>query len=294
MKRQKKTLVSSLLRCLPDKTYLKLRYRIALKRKLNLKSPITYNEKIQWMKLYDRNPLYTDLVDKAKVKDLIEEKANKIGLKVIPTLCVWDDPEKIELSSLPESFVLKCTHDSGSVLLFKAKSDYTEEYVRKHFKQAMKRSQYAAGREWAYKNVKPRVIAEPFMVDESGCGLKDYKFFCFDGTVRALFVATDRGKENTEVKFDFFDEKFNHLPMKHGHPNSKVIPQKPKHFEEMIRIAEELSRDLRHVRVDLYDINGDIYFGEMTFYHHCGFVPFEPEEWDRKFGGWLRIEDSNE
>ena len=203
---------------------------------------------------------------------------------------MWDRFEDIDFSSLPDQFVLKCTHDSGSVVIVRNKKNFDKEGARKHFNACLKRDCFHGGREWAYKNVRPRIIAERFMIDDSGIGLKDYKFFCFNGEVKALFIATDRGVKGTDVKFDFFDENFKHLPFKHGHENASITPPKPEHFDEMKAIAEKLSKGMRHVRVDLYNINGKIYFGELTFYHHCGFVPFDPEEWDYTFGSWLSLE----
>ena len=272
---------------LPTKFYLKLRYRLTFKRPLNLKNPKTYNEKLQWLKLYDHNPIYPKLVDKYDVRDYVAEKIGEEHL--IPILGVWDKFEDIDFDKLPNEFVMKCTHDSGSYFICRDKSKLDVEALKKQITSGLKRDQYVTGREWAYKSVKPRIIAEKFMVDDSGIGLKDYKFFCFDGEVKAMFIATDRGVEGEDVKFDFFDSDYNHLPVKHGHENARNLPEKPEKFEEMKEIAAKLSKGLKHARVDLYNINGQIYFGEITFYHHCGFVPFEPEEWDYTFGDWIKI-----
>ena len=279
----------SLGRYMPDRMFLDIRYFFTFHRFINWKQPKTYNEKLQWMKLYDRNPKYTDLVDKYEVRKYV---ADTIGEEhLIPCYGVWDSFSEICFDEIPYPFVLKCTHDSGSVVICKNKDTRDIQQMKKHFEECLNSDDcFYGGREWAYKDVKPRIIAEKFMVDESGVGLKDYKFFCFDGKVRSMFIATDRGVEGKEVKFDFFDENFNHLPFKHGHENAAQQPKKPEGFEEMIELAEKLSKNLRAVRVDLYNINGTIYFGEMTFYHHCGFVPFDPEEWDYKFGEWLNIE----
>lgn len=273
---------------LPDKTYLDIRYRLTFHRPINWTNPQTYNEKLQWMKVYDRDPLYTKLVDKYEVRSYIADKLGEEYL--IPCLGVWDRFDDIDFSKLPDQLVLKCTHDSGSVLIIRDKNNFNKEEAKKHFSACLKRDSYHGGREWAYKDVKPRIIAEAFMIDDSGIGLKDYKFFCFNGEMKSMFIATDRGVVGTDVKFDFFDKDFNHLPFRHGHENAKVIPSKPEGYEEMIEVAERLSKGLRHVRVDLYNINGRIYFGELTFYHHCGFVPFDPEDWDYTFGSWLSTE----
>lgn len=274
---------------MPTKFYLRLRYRITFGKKLNLKKPKTYNEKLQWMKVYDHNPIYHKLVDKFEVR---EHVARELGEEyLIPLIGMWDKFDDIDFGELPDQFVMKCTHDSGSVFICKDKNSLDLKKLKKQMTDAQKRSQYRAGREWSYKGLKPRIIAEKFMVDDSCIGLKDYKFFCFNGEVKAMFIATDRGVEGEDVKFDFFDADYNHLSMKHGHENAKVLPPCPEGFEEMKTIASKLSQGLRQVRVDLYNINGKIYFGEMTFYHHCGFVPFEPEEWDYTFGSWLDISD---
>lgn len=272
---------------LPDKIYLKIRYRITFHKKLNLLEPRTYNEKIQWMKIYDRNSLYTTLVDKYEVKKYVSDIIGEDH--VIPTLAVWNNEEEIDIEELPDQFVLKCTHDSGSVLICRDKSSFDLQSAKKHFKKCLNTSSFKGGREWAYKDVAHRIIAEPYLEDESSTDLKDYKFFCFDGKVKALFIATDRGVEGTDVKFDFFDENFVHLSLKHGHENASIIPTKPDNFDDMKIIASKLSSGMRHARVDLYNLNGKIYFGEITFYHHCGFVPFTPDSWDYKFGDWLNI-----
>ena len=270
-----------------DKRYIKLQYEAYMGKKLNLKNPQTFNEKLQWLKLYNRKPEYTQMVDKYAVKNYV---ANKIGEEhIISTLGVYDSTEEIDFNKLPNQFVLKCTHDSGSTIICKDKSKFDIDSALKILKKRQKRNMYLHGREWPYKNVRPRILVEEYMVDESGYELKDYKFFCFDGRVKALFVAKDRQKVGEETKFDFFDENFNHLPFTNGHPNSEPPYFKPDGFEEMKTLAEKLSKDIPHVRVDFYNINGKIYFGELTFFHWSGLVPFEPEEWDYIFGSWIDL-----
>lgn len=272
---------------IPDYIYIKLKYRRKMGKKLNLKSPKTYTEKVQWMKLYDRKPIYTAMVDKYDVKKYVSDI---IGEEyIIPTLGVWNSFDEIEFDKLPSEFVLKCTHDSGGIAICRNKNEFNIKEVRKKFDYFMHRNYYYEGREWPYKNIKPRIIAEKYMEDTLTRELRDYKFFCFDGIVKILFIASDRQKKNVETKFDFFDREFNHLNIKNGHPNSSCIPQKPVMFKEMIRLAETLSRGIPHVRVDLYEIDGRIYFGEYTFSHFSGFVRFEPEEWDMKFGEWFKL-----
>lgn len=269
-----------------DKCYLRICFRIRMGKQLNLNPPKTFNEKIQWLKLYDRNPLYTKLVDKYEVKEIV---ANRIGKQyIIPTLGVWNKLEDIDFDQLPTQFVLKCTHDSGGLVICKDKSLFDFSQANKIISSSLKRKYYWKNREWPYKDVKPRIIAEPYLEDNTTKELRDYKFFCFDGEVKALFVATERGS-TSETKFDFFDENYMHLPFTNGHPNADVPPKKPEHFEEMKDLASKLSQGIPHVRVDLYECNGRVYFGEMTFSHWSGLMPFSPEEWDYKFGSWIKL-----
>ena len=270
-----------------DKVFLKCSYKIRLGKKLNLKKPQTYNEKLQWLKLYDRNPLYSTMVDKYDVKKYVSDI---IGEEyIIPTLAVWDRVEDIDFNSLPEQFVLKCTHDSGGLVICKDKSKLNIKKAIEKLKKSMRRNYFYNSREWPYKPLKPRIIAEQYMEDESGYELKDYKFFCFDGEVKALFIATDRGVEGEETKFDFFDENFNHLPIKNGHDNATREFVCPNGFEKMKELASRLSKGIPQLRVDFYNINGKIYFGELTFFHWGGLKPFEPEEWDYTFGSYIKL-----
>lgn len=256
-------------------------------KKLKLKNPKTYSEKLQWLKLYDRNPEYIKLVDKYEVKPYV---ADKIGEEyIIPTLGIWDHVEDIDFDSLPEQFVLKCTHDSGGLVICKDKAGLNIEEAKKKLSAALKNNFYYQGREWPYKNVKPRILAEAYMEDSVTEELRDYKFFCFDGVAKAMFVASERQKEGEEVKFDFYDRDFNHLDFRQGHPNAKEPIEKPATFEKMRQLAEELSKGLLQVRVDFYEVDGKIYFGELTFFHHNGFMPFDPEEWDYTFGSWIKL-----
>ena len=278
-------------RALPDKIwadalYLKLLFRYKMKKKLNLSNPETYSEKLQWLKLYDRRAEYTRMVDKFEAKKYV---AGRIGEEyIIPTLGVWNSFDEIDFDSLPDQFVLKCTHDSGGLVICTDKSKLDMEKARKQINHALRRKYYLNTREWPYKDVKPRIIAEKYMVDESGYELKDYKFFCFDGKVRAMFIATDRSAD-TETCFDFYDCDFNHLPFINGHPNAQREIPKPQGFEEMIRLAGKLGKAMPQSRIDFYNINGKIYFGEITFFHWSGLMPFRPEEWDKMFGSWIEL-----
>ena len=273
---------------LGDEVYLKLLFRDRLGYRLNLSNPKTYNEKLQWLKLYNRNPLYVKLVDKYEVKDIVSKIIG--GEHIIPTLGIYESVEDIDFETLPEKFVLKCTHDSGGIVICDDKPSLNIEKAKRVLKRGQKRNYYSKNREWPYKNVPRRIIAEQYMADKDG-ELKDYKFFCFNGKPEYMFIASDRFNKGEETKFDFYDMEFNHLPFTNGHPNAFKRIEKPKGFEEMKKLAAMLSANIPHVRVDFYDIDGKIYFGEMTFFHWSGIVPFEPFEWDRKFGDLIKLPD---
>lgn len=274
---------------IPDRQYLKIMYYGVFGKKLNLENPRTFNEKLQWLKLYDRDKLYTTMVDKCEVKNYV---ANIIGSQyVIPTLGVWNHFDEIDFTKLPEQFVLKCTHDSGGVVICKDVHYFDRTAAKEKLENHLKHNYYYAGREWPYKNVKPRIIAETYMEDASEKALNDFKFFCFDGVVKALFIATERQNKNAETCFDFFDAEFRHLDIRNGHPNAKITPQRPEQFELMKSLAEKLSKGFPELRVDFYQVNGKVYFGELTFSHWNGFTPFEPEKWDLTFGNWITLPD---
>lgn len=269
-----------------DELFLKARYSLSFGRGLRLDNPQTYSEKLQWLKLYNHRPEYTTMVDKYAVKEYV---ANIIGEEhVIPTYGVWEKPEDIEWDKLPSQFVLKTTHDSGGIVICRNNNQIDKHAAEKKLNDALKHDFYSVNREWPYKNVPRRIIAEQYIESNTEThDLPDYKFFCFDGVVKALFVATERQNPNEEVKFDFFDPDFNSLPIRQGHEHAKKLPQKPKSFEEMKMIASKLSKGIPHVRIDLYEVDGKVFLGEMTFFHFSGFTPFVPEEWDYRFGEWL-------
>lgn len=255
---------------------------------LDLDNPKTFNEKIQWLKLYDRRPEYTTMVDKYEVKKYV---GSLIGEDyIIPTLGVWDRVEDIDFDSLPNQFVLKCTHDSGGISICRDKKTFDIEKAKERLDKFMKRDFYMLWREWPYKNVKHRIIAEKYMEDSSG-ELRDYKIFTFNGVAKALFIATDRTNTTSETKFDFYDMDFKHLDFTNGHPNANIKIEKPETFEKMKSLAEKLSDNIPQLRVDFYEVNGKAYFGELTFYHWSGLVPFNPPEWDRTFGDWIKLPD---
>lgn len=273
---------------IPDKTFIKIEYYLRTKKKLNLKNPKRYNEKLQYLKLYDRNPLYTKLVDKYEVRSYIE---NKIGEEyLIPMYGVYESYEDIDFDSLPNEFVLKPNHTSGDVYICKDKNEINHERLKKDIDSWMKKNYFWKHREWPYKNIKPKIICEKLMVDESGFELKDYKFFCYNGLVKNLFIATDRPNS---TKFNFYDLNFNKLPFNQHYPNFNKEVSKPTGFQKMIELSGELSKEIPHVRVDFYSINGKIYFGELTFYHFSGCEVFEPDEWDYIFGEYLNVNNNH-
>lgn len=275
-----------------DKFYVKCLYEEHFNKSLNLKNPQTYNEKLQWLKLYDRNPEYTKMVDKYEVKNYVSDI---IGEEyVIPTLGVYNNFNEIDFDKLPNQFVIKCTHDSGGIVICKDKNKFNKEEAKNKINKCLKNNFFYAFREWPYKNIKPRIIIEKYMTDESGIELKDYKFFCFNGEPKLLFVAIDRPYD---TKFNFYDMNFKKLPFKQHYENFDKKVEKPKGFDKMIELSKKLSKNIPHVRVDFYDINGQVFFGEMTFYHFGGIEKFEPEEWDYKIGNMLKlpkIEEKNE
>ena len=257
-------------------------FRVRLGYKLDLKHPKTFNEKIQWLKLYDRNPLYSRLSDKYEVRDFVKRTIGEEYL--VPLIGVWESVDDIDFNILPQTFVLKSTHDSQGVYIFHDKSISNIENAKVFFKHRLSRNYYYGGREYQYKYIRPRIVAEQYIEDSEG-QLTDYKFFCFNGEAKILFVASGRMKGNT--KFDFFDMKFHRLPLRQHYPNSKQRIERPLNFDKMRELAETLTKGFPQCRADFYEVKGKVYFGELTFTHFCGFEPFEPMEWDYKLGSWI-------
>ena len=269
---------------LPAKFFLKCLYKLKFGYWMDFNNPKTFSEKLQWLKIYDRRPEYIKMVDKYEAKKYVAER---IGVEyVIPTIGVWNKPEDINWDVLPKQFVLKCTHDSGGLVICKDKEKLNIESAIKKLKRSLNTNYYNVGKEWPYKKVPRRIIAEQYMEDVKTKELRDYKFFCFNGVPRALFIATDR-QNREEPYFDFFDMDFNHLDLRHGHPNAPTPPEKPRNFELMKDLAAKLSKGYPQLRVDLYEVNGKVYFGELTLFHHTGLVRFDPPVWDEVFGGWI-------
>lgn len=273
------------MRFIPDSIYIQIYYFAHFKKFCDLKEPSTYNEKLNWLKLHDHNPFYPTLVDKYGAKEYV---ARIIGNEyIIPTLGVWDTFDDIDFEKLPNQFVLKCTHDSEGLVIVKDKKKLDKNAAKEKIEAALKQNFYYIGREWPYKDVRPRIIAEQYMEDHVDGELRDYKFFCFDGEPKAMFIASDRASDH--VKFDYYDLKFNHLDIKQKYPHAQEALRKPVTFEKMIDFSKILSKGFPHVRVDFYEVDGHLYFGELTFYHFSGFMPFEPDRWDKVFGDWLKL-----
>ena len=269
-----------------DEVYLKIKYRIIMNKKLNLKNPQTFNEKLQWLKIYDRNPEYTNMVDKYEAKKYV---ANMIGKQyIIPTLGVWDNFEDINFENLPNCFVLKPTHTSGNVFVCKDKDKLDYKKLKIKVDKWMKRKYYYLHREWPYKNIKPRIIAETYIENKDEVGLKDYKFMCFNGDVKCSFVCSNRNSEKG-LNVDFYDLNWNKMPFTRHYPNSKENIKKPENYELMIKLSKQLAIDIPFVRVDFYEVNGKLYFGELTFFPGSGFEEFCPEDYDKILGDMIRL-----
>ncbi len=270
---------------IPDKVYLNLQYKHHLGKKLNLGNPQTFNEKLQWLKLYDRNPEYTMYVDKYAVREHIK---NSIGEEyLIPLIGVYNSVEEIDWDELPDKFVLKCTHGSQCNIICSDKSRLNIEESKAKLKKWMNRNWFWYGREWPYKNVKPRIICEKYMVDESGTELKDYKVFCFNGTPRLIQVDFNRF---TEHRRNLYDTNWNQIDGFFHFPSDRSVEiAKPKQLNTMLKLAENLAVQTVFSRIDFYLIYEKIYFGEITLYPESGFGKFSPSELDSRLGSWITL-----
>lgn len=271
---------------LPDKTYLKWRYRFQMGRKLDLDNPQTFNEKLQWLKLYNRNPEYTVMVDKVKAK---EWGAERIGAEyIIPTLGIWDNPDEIDFEVLPNQFVLKCNHNSGlGMYICKDKSKIDIPKVKAALRKGLKQNYFLIGREWPYKDVPRKILAEQFMVDESGTELKDYKVFCFDGEPEIIEVDYNRFIAH---KRNFYGKNWDFINMESVYPSDeKHTIARPEKLDEMLELSRKLAKGIPHVRADFYSIGNRLYWGELTFFHECGYGYFKPTEWDERLGKLIKL-----
>lgn len=282
------------LKFLPDKPYLQLFYFATTGKFINFKNPKGFNEKLQWLKVNDKHSEYTKLVDKLAVREHIKEVLGEEYL--FPLLGLWESFDDIDFDALPEQFVLKCNHDSGSTKVIKNKSALTKadfDEMRAFFNKRIKRDFFYAGREYPYKNIKPYIIAEKLMINEKAPdeSIEDYKFLCFNGEPKLLMIISGRNKKaEGGYHEDYVDMDYNRVDVVNGATPSEELPPKPKNFEQMKEIVKKLSEGIPTVRMDLYELNGKIYFGEYTFYTGGGFVLFEPEEWERKLGDWIKLD----
>lgn len=275
-----------------DEQYMKIKYRSCTGEKLDLENSKTFNEKLQWLKLNDRRPEYTVMVDKYKARDYI---AKKIGAQyLIPLLGVWDDPNDIDFNTLPNRFVLKCNHNSGlGMCICKDKKQLNIPKVKKELRKGLKQDYYLTGREWPYKNVPRKIIAEQFLQSDAG-GLTDYKIHCFNGVPKFILVCKDRFTESGLTE-DFYTTEWEHMPVKRPNISNAVVPSaKPEMLDEMLMLAAKLSNDIPFLRVDFYIVDNKIYFSELTFFPASGFSQFEPEEWDEILGTWLVLPHKTE
>lgn len=274
-----------------DEVYLKARFKLIFGKELHLENPQTFNEKLNWLKIYNRRPEYISLVDKAEVKEVIAEKLKDAHCEVIPTYGVWNSFDEIDFDSLPDQFVLKSTNGGGGtgVIICRDKQKFDKAKAKRKLERSMN-VHWKYEREWVYRDIKPRIIAEKLMQNDDNSQLVDWKFICFNGEPKLLFYASDRFTPGEPLKFDWYDMNLNHLPIQSkGYPNAnielKIFPE----WETMKEAAHILSKGMPLVRIDLYLINHKVYFGELTFFHDGGIVPIYPEEWDYKIGSWLTL-----
>lgn len=271
---------------LPDKLYLKITYRIRFGEKLDFNNPKTFNQKLQWLKLYDRNPRYINMVDKILVKEYVSDIIGKEY--VIPTLGVYNSFDDINFEELPDKFVIKCNHDSGSIVICNDKKKFDYIKAKKKINKGLKTDAYFWGREWPYKNVNRKILIEQYMKDDNSNELKDYKLMCFNGEVKCSFVCNERFSKDG-LKVTFFDNDWKRLPFERHYQQSNDNIKKPKNFDKMIELAEILARDIPFVRIDFYEVSGKIYFGEITFFPGSGWEEFNPKEWDNRLGSWIKL-----
>lgn len=269
---------------LSDAEYVKYQYYLRFHEHLNLQNPTSFNEKIQWLKLYDRNPQYSQFVDKYAVREYIQTMIGKQYL--VPLLGTWKSVKDVDVAKLPQQFVIKTTHDSGGCVVCRNKSAWDSASKRK-ISKSLKRDYYWFGREWPYKNVPHRIIAEQYLSSENG-DMIDYKLMCFNGKVKCILVCTDR-LNGKGLKKTFYSPTWERMPFKRPGPDSPKEVPVPKNLADMIRIAEHLSEGLSFIRVDLYEVGDTVYFGELTLYPSSGAEAFCPPAWDRILGDWITL-----
>lgn len=275
---------------MPDKEFLERKFKSLMGRPLNLENPQTFNEKLQWLKLYNRKPEYTMMVDKYKVRQYI---ADTIGEQyLIPLLGVWDDPDEIDFDSLPDRFVLKCNHNSGTgMCICKDKSKLNIKEVKKGLRKGLAEDYYLLGREWPYKDVPRKIIAEKYMEDSETSELRDYKFFCFGGVAKCYKVDFDRFVDHRANYFTA-DGELMRMGEKDFPPDFEKAISVPYNLDKMEELATKLSKKTPFLRTDFYDVDGKVYFGELTFYPSSGFGGFLCEGNDELLGSWLKLPES--
>ncbi len=270
-------------RFLPDELYLKIKFRLITGKRLNLNNPMTFNEKLQWLKLYDRKPEYTLMVDKYCVRKYIKDT---IGEKyLIPLLGIYDKFEDINFDKLPNQFVLKPNHTSGDVFICRDKSKIDYKKLRNEVNKWLKREYFWLHREWPYKDIKPKIICEEFISDSKDIP-DDYKILCFNGKAKLIEVHIDRYGDHRQ---DFYDLNWNKTTISQNPPKSDIVYKKPNKFDEMIKLSEILAANMVHVRIDWFIVKDKLYFGEITFYDGSGFVPFDDEKDDLLLGSWIEL-----
>ncbi len=271
-----------------DKLYLKIKYWAIMGKKLNIENPQTFNEKLQWLKIYNRKEIYTTMVDKFAVREYIAQTLGEEYL--IPFLGVWENPEDIDFDTLPDKFVLKCNHNSGTgMCICKDKSKLDIPKVKKDLMKGLKEDYFIISREWPYKNVKRRIIAEQYMEDKNG-DFVDYKFFCFGGRADNVMVCIERQTGNP--KYYFFDREWKLMRINKlgvAAPEGFTLP-KPACIDKMFEIADILSNGMPYSRIDLYEVDGKIYFGEITFFPNSGFGANFLKETDERFGNMINLD----
>lgn len=274
---------------IPDKIYLKWKYKLIIGKKLDLDNPKLLSEKLQWLKLYNRKNIYTQMVDKYEARDYIKNRVDEKYL--IPVIGVYDNFDDINFDKLPSKFVMKCTHDSGGLVICKNKNNLNIAAARKKINKCLKRKYFYVHREWPYKNVKPRIVIEKLLENKNKEDLIEYNFFCFDGKPKIISVC--HGDKEKNRYNDFYDINFKKLQLKCIYNTSDKIFEKPNKLKEMINIAVLLSKDIPCLRVDLYLCNNKIYVGELTFSHFAGFTQFEPQKYETILGNYIKIKDLN-
>ena len=284
MKMSLKKFFKSFTRILPDKAYVWLDFIRNLHRIPDLRNPSTFNEKLQWLKLYNHDPSYPKMADKLAMRDFVEKNAG--AGHSVSVLGVWDCFDEIDFSSLPDTFVLKCNNDSGHYVICRDTRTMDMKAARKTITEGLKTNYYYQNREWVYKDIVPKVFAEQYLQQDSDDCLWDYKFFCFNGEPKIMYMEKEASESKTEA---FFDMEQNYLDLEMDDPRPDVPPQLPECFDLMRSLAEKLSEGIPFLRVDFFFINGQIYVGELTFYHQSGLTKMKPEIWDLKLGQWIRL-----